>query len=455
MASGSVRVRTCARLAPACLLALAIAGCDSESGAGGAGGTATLPPPEISYTSHTVTPSLGLVLNGTVRVLSLNGTVLASTVTGHSGLATLQIPTTATGPYLIELAGNEAASYYDEALDALVPLPAGTVVRALITDLADAGSAVTPLTEMAVQYLLAQHGSLAGLTAGDIAAANAFIRNQLAPELADITLPPTLVGGSGDIALLADASANDLYALKLAALARVGAANHALSLAPALDILKEMSADIADGALDGEVNGSAVTPATYHLATFASQLRQLAASYGGDAGGLAGLLDGITQYVSPQILALLVTPPGDDGPGDLLASWAGTYSGTYSDSIGGFTLVPGLGSSLQSAMDTILGTSTNLCSMTIRGSQVVAGQQVFGFASDLAAAATDATRQFQLGSTLASVSGFTAFLESLGLPLPQVNTTITTVGDVPASMTFTVSLPAPGSVSYSGTCTFN
>ncbi len=452
MASGSVRVSPLARLAPACLLALAIAGCDSGSDTAATG---TPPPPEIAYTSHTVTPSLGLVLNGTVRVRSLDGTELASALTGHSGLATLQIPGTASGPFIIELAGNEAASYYDEALDDLVPLPAGTVVRALVADLADAGSAVTPLTEMAVQYLLAQHGSLAGLTAADITAANEFIRNQLAPELADITLPPTLIGGAGDIALLADASANDLYALKLAALARVGAANHTLSLAPALDILDEMAADIADGALDGKVNGSAVTPATYDLASFASQLRDLAASYGGDSGGLAGLLDGIAHYVSPEILALLVTPPGDDGPGDLLASWAGTYTGSYSDNISGFTLVPSLASSLQSAMDTILGTGSNLCSMTISGSQVVAGQQVFDFASDLAAAATEATRQYQLASTLSSLSGFTSLLQSLGLPLPEVSTTITTVADAPASMTFTVALPAPGSLSYSGTCTFN
>lgn len=457
-------------LAPV-LLALALAGCDSETAgpaaAPGSGSPVVTDPPAVSYARHVVTPSLGLVLNGTVRILALDGTELAKAYTDSTGTAALELPESTVGPFIVELAGNEAAQYYDEALDALVALAPGQRVRAVVADLAAQGTGVTPLTEMAVRYLEQQHGSLAGVTAGQIAAANEFVRTQLAPELDDITLPPTLVGSIADATLLANAHA-DLYALKLAALARVAAANNALATTPALDILEEMAADLADGALDGNVNGSPALPATYDLGTFATQLLALAQSYTGNAT-LDDWLGALSGYVSPQILALL-TPPGGGGgggdgggggvtlpgPGDLLSSWAGNYGGTWSGTItnsGSSLLFGTLNSLLGGAVNTALNITGGACAIAIGDDSITIGGQTIAFDPALAVAATGGARTYALPATF-DISVLGISLNSNGYVTLSTGDAAVRSATVTLSAGITGLFGASASGTYTGTCTF-
>lgn len=303
---------------------------------------------------RTVTPSLGQVFSGTVRVIAPGGgglevAELARGQTGHDGSADLDVPADAEGPFIVEVSGNETATYYDEGTDQQVALNDTDVIRALVLDLPEGGLGVTPLTELAVRYLEETHGNLLDLgreqllelfTSGAVDAAYARIRDELAPELGELPLTsaPTVVGNASDLAALGTAGA-DLYALKLAALARVGSLNDLAGQRPALAILRDLGEDLADGVFDGRRGAEALVAPTYDINTFAAQLngaaQQLAASE--DLRNFVGSLE---RYVSAFVSMLGAAAAGDDDDpvdigdildlrGDLLASWTGNFHGGW------------------------------------------------------------------------------------------------------------------------------
>jgi hypothetical protein len=110
---------------------------------------------------------------------------------------------------------------------------------------------VSVLTELAAQTAeKALGGSLANATATVVNEANTKVKMLLAKELGDASLltPPTIIATDSVVKDLITASnaAND-YAIKLAALAKLGTGD-----TPALDLLQKLSDDISDGSLDGK-----------------------------------------------------------------------------------------------------------------------------------------------------------------------------------------------------------
>lgn len=216
--------------------------------------------PNLNYvpqtTQVTITPSLGKILNAKVvlKNAKTGDQIGEEGNTGTSGTATFNVPKTA-DPVIIEVQGvdgAQGATYYDEASDSNVALPSTQKIRAIAPNLANnANIGVTVLTELAVQAAeKTLGGSLSTLTAQVANDANNQIKALLAKELGANSLltPPTIVGKDTIVkdVITAQNAAND-YALKLAALANLGAGN-----TPVLDILQKLSDDISDGSLDGK-----------------------------------------------------------------------------------------------------------------------------------------------------------------------------------------------------------
>lgn len=449
----------------AALAALLVAGCDS--GSSSSSGSAGIPPGDDgggevvvpTTVPVTVAPSLGLINLGTVRALKLDGSVIASGFTDHTGTLTLQLPEDVSLPFILEVRGNAAATYYDEALDELVSLTDSDVLRTLVGELPDSPVAITALTEMAATYLEQQHGNLGSVTPEQIAAAHDFIREQLAPELADLLQAPTLVGSGTDAALLGTGLA-DLYALKLAALARVAQANAPAEAAPALAIIRELADDLADGVLDGKRGELALLLNSYDLDTLAAQLLAQAQSYSTNPE-LDALIASLPDYVSALIAALGGGGGGDEGggdtgPGDLLASWAGNYSGTWSQSIttsGNGILASTLVDVFGAGMNIALNFVGNTCVIDIDDNSISLGAQTFNFNPALAVAATGGNRTFTVPVALN--------LTLLGITVGSNSTfTLNTGGTTPGSATLTASastssILGSASASYTGTCAIN
>jgi len=234
---------TSLKLAMLVVVAIALGGCLGGGGSSGSGAAAT--------TDVTVTPALGRLVGAIVTVRKLDGSALGSATTGAtSGTATIAIDAAYSGPLLVEVAGAAGASYFDEAAGVVVAFPAGEVMRALAATVQpDIG--VTTLTEMAYQAARAAAGGDAALTAAMIQNANDAIRDAMAPELASgLLTPPTLVGSRADLAQLPTSAAGK-YAARLAALAQAARTADSANASPALAMLQQLKADMADGKLDG------------------------------------------------------------------------------------------------------------------------------------------------------------------------------------------------------------
>ncbi len=215
-------------------------------------------------TQLVVDASLGQVTGATVTMLQPDGTPLtgATGTTGTDGRVTIAYNAGFSGPYVVQVSGNPDASYFDEASQTTVPFPAGQSIRAIGSS--PSGSVgVTILTELAAQ-VADSVGS--GITAADIDTINESIRVAFAPDVASILTPPVIIH-SGNISSQSlgtdDASR---YALRLAALAGIAAGSEA----PALAILQQLSADLADGALDGNGPDGAIANLAYGTRGFAA-----------------------------------------------------------------------------------------------------------------------------------------------------------------------------------------
>jgi len=213
----------------------------------------------------TISPSLGKILKAKVVLRNaVNSAVLGEQNTSSLGKVTFTIPSTVS-TVIAEVQGGNGAQYFDEATGQMVDLPAGTVLRAATTVVANNSEiGVTALTEAAVK----RAESLAG--AGSIIpylnAAKAAI--EAAFGVTDILKAPTLVGSQQELAALGTSVAEQ-YALRLATLAKVAQQQlGATESAPALKMAQALAADLADGDIDGSGNTGTLP---YDVATFSSQ----------------------------------------------------------------------------------------------------------------------------------------------------------------------------------------
>ncbi|MES1944625.1 Metal-dependent hydrolases of the beta-lactamase superfamily I [Salinisphaera sp. PC39] len=247
------------QLAAALIAALALAACnDSSSG-------------DDSSGSAGASPSLGLITNAAVNFYEADGTTLiGSAETGDDGSVDIQTGSY-DGPVVVEVLGDDTdAMYYDEASATLVPFPDGSAIHAIVSGPGTVG--VTPLTEIA--YLAAQRQGLFPISAQAVDELNEIVRAALAPGLSSILSVPTLVGDPGVTSLGDDEAGN--YALLLAALAELGSGQ----AAPALAVLDALAADLADGDIDGEDNGTDIgAPYADFLAEMQTALNDIAGDY--------------------------------------------------------------------------------------------------------------------------------------------------------------------------------
>lgn len=238
------------RLLASITLALALAACGSD----GPGGIFDIS--GSGAASAGASPSLGLVQNATVNFYQADdNTLIGSSDTGTTGVVQVNSGSYS-GPVIVEVLGdNIDAMYFDEAAGALVPFPAGSALHALVPN-ATSTVGVTPLTELAYQAALAQN--LIPISASAVNQLNEAVRSALAPGLNSLLSVPTLIDSNTTAGSLADNEAGR-YALVLAALAELNSGNSS----PALTTLNALVADLADGVVDGQNNGSPVQGAGY------------------------------------------------------------------------------------------------------------------------------------------------------------------------------------------------
>lgn len=245
------------------LLAAALAGC------GGGGGDSESSDPVTPPVNLGVAPSLGAILQANVSlVCAPSGASLGTGSTGDTGQVTIPADAHCSGPVLVTVSGksDNTSTYYDEALAAMTPFPAGSSLRAVLPSLTGASSiAVTPLTEIAAAQALASAGSLAALSTAQAQAANSAVVGQVLGSGVSLNIltPPTLWTGSTAAGSLGN-SAADTYAYYLASLARMASG----AASPALAVTAALAADLADGVLNGTASGSFV----YSSSSLAGQL---------------------------------------------------------------------------------------------------------------------------------------------------------------------------------------
>jgi len=264
----------------------------------------------VTLKTLTISPSLGKILKAKVVLKNAtNNAPIGEQNTGSTGKVTFTIPSSVS-TVIAEVQGGNGAQYFDEATGQMVDLPAGSMLRAATTIVANNSEiGVTALTEAAVKRAetLANGGNIIP----QLNAAKAQIESAFG--VADILKAPTLVGSQQELAALGS-SAAEQYALRLAALAKVAQQQLGTTeTAPALKLAQAIVKDLADGDIDGSDNEGALP---YDVATFASQYQAQAikliqdfiasASQNGfDAVKLQALL----TFVQSNPLSLNVTPP--------------------------------------------------------------------------------------------------------------------------------------------------
>jgi hypothetical protein len=234
-----------------------------------------------------VTASLGAVFGADVTVTCAStGAVLGTGGTGSTGVVNVATTGACAGPVLVSVAGRAdgSSTYFDEALGAAAPLPAGAQLRALTPGLASPMSVgVTALTEVAAAQALSAAGSPAAVTAAQVNAANAGVVAQIlgAGVTLDILAAPTPWTAATASGSLGTAAA-DRYAFYLGALARMGQGSGA---SPALAVATALANDLSDGTLGGSTGAFAYTSGNFAgqlssamsaMATFASPALQTA-----------------------------------------------------------------------------------------------------------------------------------------------------------------------------------
>lgn len=288
------------RLLAACLSVCASAvlvACGGGGGGGGGGGTT--PPVTEAPCRHVVevqgstpggpggvgtsaggvggTSALGAIRGADVRLFDSRNVLLGQGKTDYKGDIVLNACGVA-GPFYVEVTGNEQAMYFDEAIAATQgpdavpwrPFTSEDKLKAYAIDLSKSRGVTTLTTTSAeeAQRLAAAAGPGTAVTAAHINAADEKIRSTFNQKLQgagvavdDISRAPTPVASLDDLRSLPATPAGQ-YAQVLSALAKVARQTNPSLQNPAKDMLKQLSADLTDGVIDGKrADGQAVATA--------------------------------------------------------------------------------------------------------------------------------------------------------------------------------------------------
>ncbi|MCF6442495.1 hypothetical protein L1077_24000 [Pseudoalteromonas luteoviolacea] len=236
----------------------------------------TNPTPVDQSTKVTVTPSLGLIKNADVQLLTLANKQAvegATGSTGEDGTATITVPSGTTGPFIVEVKPTSESEYFDESKGQFLPLPSTTTLRAVMASLQEQVG-VTTLTEIAANSIISANV----VDADSVNAVNEQIKNALAPALDNILQAPQLV--SENVAGSINNDQAGIYATTLAGLAKLGATQDN----PAIAILNSLKADFLDNVLDGKVGDQVFENPVYNADTFVSDLSSQISSYASSFG---------------------------------------------------------------------------------------------------------------------------------------------------------------------------
>lgn len=248
--------------------------------------------------------SAGLVRAGLVEVKRLDGSLVGTAQTDSTTGMVTMVLCEESGPLLIEIKGQPGATYYDEVLDRFTDFGPGNRMRAIV-DQVRGNIGVTPLTEAAVQRLEQAGSNFTGganaPSTAQIAAANDLIQSrineQLPPEIRveSITALPWVASPDPSAEAVPD-NPRGVHGLVVSGLIRssanFGAATS--SSAPALQVARQIAADLADGVLDrqqstasGAAPVSSADQAAYSVDQFASSVPAaaglIAQRFGSDA----------------------------------------------------------------------------------------------------------------------------------------------------------------------------
>ena len=191
-----------------------------------------------------VWPSLGQIRAPTVRITNPDDSPIESTATPNDdGSIVVSFSEDVTGPLVIEIRGNDNATYFDEASDSFQPFGNGERIRHVLAS-PTSPVGVTALTEFAALLLEA----VPSPNASQISQANSLIRNALAPSMQSITIAPQNVAATGDLGRLEASEAGE-YAAILAALALMH--NNPSDPSPALEVVNQLGQDLLSGSIDG------------------------------------------------------------------------------------------------------------------------------------------------------------------------------------------------------------
>lgn len=250
--------------------------------------------------------ALGQFRNARVVVRFLDGTPLGEALTDPVyGMVTIKPGRDYRGGLLVEIHGRDGAFYFEEGKNALVPFPAGQVIRSIIPRI-DKNIGVTPFTEAA--YLLAveclttavpgvcdtvtdpgaatadasREVKAAGIPSTQaITRANAHVTailNQQFPaalHVDDVTRLPFIVGDATAAGSVPASSQRGRYGLVNIAFSKQAAMYNTADAAPTLLAIRQLGSDLRDGVLDGLAAGNAAAPAgqrTYDPQTIATEL---------------------------------------------------------------------------------------------------------------------------------------------------------------------------------------
>lgn len=296
-------------------------------------------PTVVQTTQVTVTPSLGKILNAKVTLKNAKtGAELGNGKTDSTGTAKINTKKT-TDPVVVEVQGvdgAQGATYFDEAKNADIALPATQKIRAIVPTLTDnANVGVTVLTEVATQAAIKAAGDLSKVTTQVATDANNQIKNLLAKELgtASLLTPPTIIGKDTIVkdVITARNAAND-YALKLAAMAKLGQGN-----TPVLDLLQKLSDDLSDNKLDGMKGTANIDYATGETDDTTVALQNYMAAYANaqkiNTIYTAQILNGF-QVIEGNIVITI----GNGGSGS--GSSGGNYNLTVKTDVSGLGSLP-------------------------------------------------------------------------------------------------------------------
>lgn len=245
-----------------------------------------------------VSASLGQITGADVTITSASGNTVGTGTLDGNGTATVSIPANTSSPMIVTVTGNANAKYFDEASGFEVELPSSRKVRAYARS-SRTTVGVTPLTELAAQ-VAAQVGD--NVTEADVDSINESVRSMFAPDVSDILTPPVLVSAANINSQSLGTDEASLYALRLAALATLGAGTDA----PALTILSQLSDDLTDGIIDGNGAEGAIPNINYgdFSAAFSAAI-QLASTTLANSDLLAQL-DTITVATGANLLQQLI-----------------------------------------------------------------------------------------------------------------------------------------------------